>query len=163
MILPVLQSLAKDHSFRLKIVGAGTDVSVAGIDIESLPWNLEREIRDFQSIDIGLYPIDSSAYSEWAKGKSGFKAVQYLAVGVPYVATPLGGSLEIGEAGATHFFASTEDEWYRALKILITDEERRREMGRRGREFALQHYTLEAHAEILAKALKQAFRSAQPA
>lgn len=158
-VLPVLQSLVKEHSFRLKIVGAGTDVSVEGLDIESLSWSLEREVQDFQSIDIGLYPIDASVYSGWAQGKSGFKAVQYLAVGVPYVATPIGGSLEIGEEGETHFFASTDDEWYRALKVLITDEERRREMGRRGREYALQHYTLEAHAEILANALKEGFQS----
>jgi glycosyltransferase involved in cell wall biosynthesis len=157
-IFPVLSSLAKEHEFRLKIVGAGRDVvSVAGVQVENLPWNLAREVADFQSIDVGLYPIDASLYSgKWAQGKSGFKAVQYMAVGVPYVATPVGGSAEIGEAGRTHFFASTEDEWYRSLKTLLADAACRRQMGAAGRRHAVEHYGLEDQAEKLAAALREA-------
>ena len=105
-IFPVLSELAREYKFRLKIVGAGKDeVSVTGVEVENLPWKLEREVSDFQSIDIGLYPIDASLYSgKWAFGKSGFKAIQYMAVGIPYVATPVGGSAEIGEAGHHAFF-----------------------------------------------------------
>src|SRR6266446_9485879 len=89
-IFPVLTDLAKDYDFRLKVVGAGKDkITVPGVEVENLRWSLEREVQDFQSIDIGLYPIDASLYSgKWAAGKSGFKAIQYMAVGVPYVATP---------------------------------------------------------------------------
>src|SRR4029077_9074262 len=116
-IFPVLTELAKDYDFRLKVVGAGKDeITVPGVEVENLRWNLEREVQDFQSIDIGLYPIDASLYSgKWAAGKSGFKAVQYMAVGVPYVATPVGGSAEIGEVNTTHFFASSDAEWRSAL------------------------------------------------
>ena len=155
-IFPVLTSLAKHYDFRLRVVGAGNDVTVPGVEVENLPWQLDREVEDFQSIDIGVYPIDGSLYGgRWAQGKSGFKAVQYMAVGVPYVATPVGGSAEIGEAGVTHFFASSEDEWYRALEILLRDQSRRLEMGRSGREHALAHYTIAAHADILADALHE--------
>ena len=72
-IFPALSELAKEYRFRLKIVGAGTDeVSIPGVEVENLPWTLEREVSDFQSIDIGLYPIDASLYSgKWASGKSG--------------------------------------------------------------------------------------------
>jgi len=157
-IFAVLSSLAKDHEFSLKVVGAGrTDITIPNVKVESLPWKLEREVNDFQSIDIGLYPIDASLYSDnWAQGKSGFKAVQYMAAGVPYVATPVGGSAEIGEVGRTHLFASTDDEWYRTLKMLIADENLRREMGAAGRSHAIEHYGLEAQADKLVAALREA-------
>jgi glycosyltransferase involved in cell wall biosynthesis len=162
-ILPVLSSLARTHPFRLKVVGAGkTDVAIAGVEVENLPWDLEREVQDFQSIDIGLYPIDASLYSgKWALGKSGFKAIQYMAVGVPFVATPVGGSAEIGEAGLTHFFASTNDEWYRTLQTLIGDTERRREMGAAGRRHVVEHYGIQTQADIFAGALREASESAE--
>jgi len=157
-IFPVLSSLANRYDFRLKIVGAGRDaVSVPGVKVDNVPWSLESEVGDFQSIDIGLYPIDASLYSgKWAQGKSGFKAVQYMAVGVPYVATPVGGSAEIGEAGVTHFFASGNDEWYRTLECLITDADRRGDMGVAGRAHAIAHYGLEDQADKLAAVLREA-------
>ena len=157
-IFPVLRELARKCDFRLKVVGAGKDeVILSGVEVENLPWRLEREVQDFQSIDVGLYPIDSSLYSgKWAFGKSGFKAIQYMAVGIPYVATPVGGSAEIGEAGATHFFASTKDEWHQALERLITDAEQRRRMGVAGRRHVTEYYGLAAQADKLAAALEEA-------
>jgi len=158
-VFPVLENLAQRHKIRLKVVGAGTDdVTIPGVEVENLRWNLEREVADFQSIDIGLYPIDEALYAGWASGKSGFKAVQYMAVGVPYVATPVGGSGEIGEAGVTHLFARTPDEWYQALEELIVNPERRREMGAAGRAHATTHYALEDQADKLAEVLRKAAR-----
>jgi len=157
-IFSVLSELAKNYSFRLKVVGAGKDeVSISGVEVENLPWRLEREVQDFQSIDVGLYPIDSNLYSgKWAFGKSGFKAIQYMAVGIPYVATPVGGSAEIGEAGATHFFASTKEEWHQALERLITDAEQRQRMGAAGRRHVTENYGLSEQADKLAAALEEA-------
>jgi glycosyltransferase involved in cell wall biosynthesis len=157
-IFPVLEQLAKTLQFRLKVVGAGREViSIPGVEIENVPWKLEREVEDFQSLEIGLYPIDAALYSEkWAAGKSGFKAIQYMAVGIPYVATPVGGSAEIGEVGTTHFFASTGDEWRDALKELIVDSDKRKWMGAAGRRHVVAHYGLSAQADKLAEALREA-------
>lgn len=156
-IFPVLTDLAKQHDLKLRVVGAGRDdFTVPGVSLENLPWSLEREVADFQSIDIGLYPVDEKVYAGWAAGKSGFKAIQYLAVGAPYVATPVGGSSEIGEAGLTHLFATTPDEWYRALEELIVNPERRREMGEAGRRHAIEHYALPKLADELADVLQTA-------
>ena len=157
-IFPALRALAGKYPFRLRVVGAGkSDVSIPGVEVENLPWSLAREVEDFQSIDIGLYPIDASLYSgKWAFGKSGFKAIQYMAVGVPYVATPVGGSAEIGEPGRTHMVARTDDEWQSALAGLITNAERRSEMGSAGRRHVIEHYGLEDQADKLADALREA-------
>lgn len=157
-IFPILSELARTYEFTLRIVGSGRgQVTVPGVEVENLIWNLEREVRDFQSIDIGLYPIDASLYSgKWAAGKSGFKAIQYMAVGVPYVATPVGASAEIGEVGITHFCASTGPEWAGAIETLLKDPQKRREMGAAGRAHSLENYRLETHAEMLASALRDA-------
>jgi glycosyltransferase involved in cell wall biosynthesis len=155
-IFPALRRLAARHDFRLKIVGAGKEgVSVPGVRVENSTWNMEHEVADFQSIDVGLYPLDASLYAGWAAGKSGFKAIQYMSVGVPYVATPVGASAEIGEAGLTNFFASTQDEWYGALETLIVDADRRLQMGAAGRRHVVANYGLPAQADKLSAALHE--------
>jgi glycosyltransferase involved in cell wall biosynthesis len=157
-IFPVLSELSRDHSFRLKVVGAGRDeVKVPGVEVENLPWDLEREVADFQSIDVGLYPIDAALYSgKWAAGKSGFKAIQYMAVGVPYVATAVGGSAEIGAVDETHFFAANYAEWRLALATLISNVELRQRMGAAARRHVIENYGLPAQADKLAAALRDA-------
>jgi glycosyltransferase involved in cell wall biosynthesis len=160
-IFPVLRELATKHEFVLKVVGAGKDeVSIPGVKVENAMWEMGREVADFQSIDVGLYPLDASLYAGWAAGKSGFKAIQYMGVGVPYVATPVGASAEIGEAGVTHLFASTPDEWYGALETLIVNEGRRLKMGEAGRRHVVEHYGLPAQADKLSEALRAAAKRA---
>jgi glycosyltransferase involved in cell wall biosynthesis len=157
-IFPVLQDLAKTHPFKLKIVGAGTNtVNIPGVEVDNLEWRLEREVEDFQSFDVGLYPIDASLYAEkWAAGKSGFKAIQYMAVGIPFVAAPVGAMAEIGEAGVTHLLATSNDDWFQTLHLLLADAQRRQTMGASGRRHAIEHYSLAEQADKLAAALNEA-------
>ncbi len=147
-VFPALQHLARKYSFRLKIVGAGRDqITIPGVEVENLKWRLDREISDFQSFDIGLYPVIED---NWSVGKSGFKSVQYMAVGIPFVTSPVGACAEIGEPDVTNFLAQTTDEWVNALERLLVDEDLRRRMGSGGRQHALAHYTLSLQADKLA-------------
>lgn len=156
-IFPALQRLAREHRFRLKVVGAGREqIAIPGVEVENLAWSLAREIADFQSFDIGLYPIIEN---DWSVGKSGFKSVQYMAVGMPFVTTPVGASAEIGKPNVTHFFARTEDDWCAALAQLLTDENLRRCMGAAGRQYAVEHYTVAAQAQKLADVFRSALRA----
>jgi glycosyltransferase involved in cell wall biosynthesis len=151
-LLGVLARVAKVHPFRLRIVGSGRDsIDVDGVETEVLPWSLERDIDDFVSLVVGLYPI---ANDEWASGKSGFKAIQYLSAGVPYVVSPVGIAAQLGEAGRTHLVARTPEEWYAALCELLASPERRQAMGRAAREYALAHFDIERHADELARELR---------
>ena len=109
-------------------------------------------MEDFQSFDIGLYPIVDDG---WSAGKSGFKAIQYMAVGIPYVVTPLGAGAEIGELGVTHLCASSRDEWCGVLSRLLQDGELRGRMGLAGCEHVLRHYHLSAQVERIAELLRQ--------
>lgn len=153
-IFPVLQRLARDRRFRLKIIGSGRkQIDIAGVEVEAVSWSLAREISDLQSFDIGLYPL---LPDEWAAGKSGFKAVQYMAMGVPFVTMPVGACAEIGEENITHFLARTEDDWCVALAQLLADAKLRLRMGAAGRAYAVKHYSLAAQAQKLGDAFRAA-------
>jgi glycosyltransferase involved in cell wall biosynthesis len=155
-VFPVLRQLARSHKFRLKVIGAGRErIDLEGVEVENLKWSLRREVDDFRSFDVGLYPIIPD---EWSAGKSGFKSIQYMAVGVPFVVTPFGAAAEIGEAGATHFAASTPAQWGDALARLLSDAALRRRMGEAGRRHASAFYSLPAQADKLAAALREAAR-----
>lgn len=157
-IFPVLQDLARKYDFILKIVGAGrNEIKLDGVRIENLDWSLEREIADFQSLDIGLYPLEAteSVSKEWLAGKSGFKAIQYMAVGIPFVVTPIGVCAEIGIENETHFSALNREQWYESLVKLLKSADLRKEMGRNGRSYALKHYTVARQTEKIADVIQK--------
>ena len=147
-LMPVFRRLASTHRFRLRIIGSGrSDLHVDGVPVELRPWAIEREVEDLQSCDVAVYPLASD---EWAQGKSGFKAIQYLSCGIPYVASPVGIVASIGTPGVTHLEARTEDEWFAALSRLLTDAALRDGMGRAGRSYAVEHYSTRQAAATLA-------------
>jgi glycosyltransferase involved in cell wall biosynthesis len=139
---PIFDALAPEHRFTLTIIGSGRS------EIDARPWRLESEAEDFRSFDIGVYPIADDA---WSAGKSGLKAVQYMASGVPFVMSPVGVCATMGIPGETHFNATTDEEWLAALRRLLVDAELRATMGRAGRKFAEEHYSLDASADVLAE------------
>jgi glycosyltransferase involved in cell wall biosynthesis len=146
-LMPVFRRLAETTPFRLKVIGAGRNETVDGVDVEFIPWTLEREVADLQSFDLAVYPIIAD---EWAEGKSGFKAIQYLSCGVPYVATPVGVVREIGLRDVTHFEARTSEEWLEALRRLANDASLRARLGAAGRAYAVEHYSTQRSASALA-------------
>lgn len=149
-ITPALEKLAHKHSFKLKVIGGGRAMTVRGVDVEESDWSLGREVDDFSSLDIGLYPLTDDP---WSRCKSGFKAVQYLCCGVPFVASPVGVVKEIAEQSNAALLASTTDEWFAALDRLLTDQALRAQMRRDGREFALGRYRFEDQAAKLGEIL----------
>ena len=154
-LFPVLQDLARKYDFTLKIVGAGKEkIEIEGVRVENTVWKLESEIEDFQSLDIGLYPLETSVSvsKEWLMGKSGFKAIQYMSIGIPFVVTPIGVCSEIGIENETHYAASNKEQWYKALSQLLESAALRKKMGGNGREFALKHYTVPQQTDKIADA-----------
>jgi glycosyltransferase involved in cell wall biosynthesis len=163
-LFPVLRDLSKKYDFTLKIVGAGKDkIEVEGVALENLKWNLAREVEDFQSLDIGLYPIEtsSSANREWLLGKSGFKAIQYMSIGIPFVVTPIGVCAELGIENKTHFVASTKEQWFKVLEELLESAKLRTQMGSKGREYALANFTVSQQADKIANVFRSAIEKGQ--
>lgn len=111
--------------------------------VEFVAWSKETEMEDLMPIDIGLMPLTNDA---WAKGKCGFKALQYLALGIPAVVSPVGINTTIVKQGITGFVCTTDEEWLSALRTLISDAELRNRMGREGRTMVEQHYSVRSNA-----------------
>ena len=156
-ILPVIYTLGRSFDFDLKIIGAGAiRVNTQNVRVQSLDWDLKREPDDFGSLDIGLYPIfpEGAANEEWIKGKSGFKAIQYMACGVPFVMSPVGVCAEIGTPGVTHFNAETEEDWYNSLGSMLREPEIRRKMGMAARQYSLDNLGIGRQADKMAEVIK---------
>jgi glycosyltransferase involved in cell wall biosynthesis len=154
-IVPALQKLAARRRFLLRVVGA--ELEAPGVTVENVRWSLEREVADFQSLDVGLYPLVEDA---WSVGKSGFKAVQYMACGVPVVASPVGVTTEMIRDGDNGFMARDEDEWVARLEHLIDDVALRRFLGAQGRRDAVARWSLSAHAPRFVAAVRAAMEAA---
>jgi glycosyltransferase involved in cell wall biosynthesis len=151
-LAPVLQRVAATHRFRMRISGAGAPVEMPGVSVDDVPWALEREVELFNTCDVGVYPLPDD---EWSKGKCGFKAIQFMACGVPVVASAVGVNREIVEDGVNGFLASTADEWVDKLGRLLTDPALRRRFGDAGRRTIEQRYSLEVNAPHLAEVLRR--------
>ena len=142
LLRPVFRRLTKRRPFRLRVIG-NFDYELEGVDLEVIRWTLEREVSDLQGIDIGVYPL---ALEEWATGKSGLKAIQYMAFGIPCVATNIGTAPMIIRDGENGLLVRTEDEWIVALERLIDDPELRRRLGQQARKDAVERYSTRAVA-----------------
>jgi glycosyltransferase involved in cell wall biosynthesis len=150
-LFPVLQEVAQQHPIILRVVGAGCDVKIPSVQVDNRRWSLDTELSDLQSFDIGLYPIIED---NWSLGKSGFKAVQYMAVGVPAVCSPVGATCDIVQDGVHGFLPSNPAEWVERLSLLIQDKLLRHKMGQAGRERVEEWYCLEKQAPRLQSALE---------
>jgi glycosyltransferase involved in cell wall biosynthesis len=153
-IVPALQTLAGRRRFRLRVLG-GT-LEAPGVPVESVPWTLESEVAEFQALDIGLYPL---VEDDWSLGKSGFKAVQYMACGAPVVASPVGATTDIVRDGDTGFFATNHDAWVDRLTRLIDDTALRSRLGAAGRADAVARWSLQHHAPRFVAVVQAAMRS----
>lgn len=102
-------------------------------------WTVETEICDLLKIDIGIMPLPDDS---WAKGKCGFKALQYMALEIPCVIAPVGVNIEIIKPGINGFLATTPSEWVEQLSQLIVNRELIKKLGSNGRETVEQHYSV---------------------
>jgi len=147
-----LRRLAATDKFVLRLSGTAEPVHLDGVTTVEEPWRMDREVELFNTCDIGVYPLPDD---EWARGKCGFKAIQFMACGVPVVAAAVGVNREIIQDGVNGFLASNEEEWTAALKRLIADPDLRRRIGAAGRRTIEERYSLAVHAPRLASLLSE--------
>lgn len=137
---PVFQKLAKRTDFRLRVIG-NFDYELPGVDLEVIRWSKEREVQDLQGIDIGVYPLPQD---DWVLGKSGLKAIQYMAFGLPTVASNVGMTPLIIRHEENGLLVRRDEEWVDSLERLIADSALRRRLGQAAREDAVAKYSTAA-------------------
>ena len=138
LILPVLQELEKKYSFTfLVIADKKPDLSLNSLQFR--PWSKETEIQDLMRLDIGLMPLSDDL---WSQGKCGFKALQYMALGIPAIASPVGVNNQIIEDGVNGYLCDSPDKWYHKIETMILNPGLRKTFGKNGREKVIQKYSV---------------------
>ena len=156
VLLPVLQDAARRRRFRLLVIYNGSPQRWPLPDVEWRPWSASSEVDDLLAMDIGLMPQPDE---EWAKGKCGLKALQYMALGIPTVASRNGVLPEIIQHGRSGLLATSHPEWIDALTMLVDDWKVRADIGREARTTVDERYGAAAHVPRIARILRDVWES----
>jgi glycosyltransferase involved in cell wall biosynthesis len=147
----VLREAYAQHPFVLRVSGAEDRFQIPGVEVRQEPWALAREVELFNTCDVGVYPLTDD---DWARGKCGFKAIQFMACGVPVVASAVGVNKEIIEDGVNGFLASSPREWVEKLGRLLGDPALRAAFSAAGRRTVEERYSLRVQAPRLTSVLR---------
>lgn len=149
---PVFEKLSGEFEIRLKLLGASEGLSLPGIE-QVIRWTEEEEASVIQSFNVGIMPLEDNI---WERGKCGYKLIQYMGCGVPVVGTPIGVNNEIIIDGWNGFKATTLEDWYNSLRLLIKNGiDYEREMGQNGRKHVEENYSLQMSQQKYLMLLKE--------
>ena len=153
-LAPVIERLREHTAIRAVAVGARPD-QVMGTPFEALPWSESTEATLVAGFDIGIMPLPDEP---WERGKCGYKLIQYMACGIPVVASPVGVNKEIVVPGVNGALADTPEQWLAALARLADDPAERSRQGAEGRRRVEEWYSLQAQAPRLLAIVQEAAR-----
>ncbi len=145
-VIPTLQLLRQKRPFTLLII-SNKPPAFRFDGMEFLPWRKESEIEDLAKIDIGIMPLKDDV---WAQGKCGLKILQYMAMGIPPVASAVGVNVDIIDSGATGFLCRTQDDWAENLERLLTDDTLCKKMGTAARTRVQNSYSVDSNSSNFA-------------
>ncbi len=153
LAVPALKKIQDRYGdrVRFKLIG---DPSYRNeeLGVQGEAWRKDREIEDLCELDIGIMPLPDT---EWAKGKCGLKALQYMALQIPPVVSPVGVNNEIVEDGVNGALAGNEEEWVDKLSRLIEEKELRKQMGEEARKTVESEYSVEANKELYIRTFQE--------
>ncbi len=150
--LPYLKPLAPVFArlgIKLRVIAAGDPLAL-GFPVDFRPWRLETELAELTQVGIGIAPL---ADGLWERGKCGLKLLQYMACGIPVVASPVGVHNQIVQHGINGYFATEPVEWESYLRELIANPALREQLGAAGRALIQQRYDIRQAAECVASVL----------
>ncbi len=148
--LKPLKSVFETLGTKPRVIASG-DPAPLGFGVEFRPWRLETEMEELSQIGVGIAPLPDTP---WEQGKCGVKILQYMACGIPVVASPVGANKSIITHGVNGFLATRPEEWTTALRSLIADPGLRQRFGTAGRETVKQRFHVRRAAEAVNSVLR---------
>lgn len=145
----VLKQLSNRINIKLLVIG-DKNFAIEGVDVEAYDWEKSIELPTISRFDVGLYPLPDE---EWVYGKSSLKAIQYMAMGIPTVATAIGTNFRVIENDESGFLVNNQQEWVQAILKLSSDEALRRRIGEKARQKVVDHFSIQANKDIYLKIL----------
>ncbi|MEO6545255.1 MAG: glycosyltransferase family 4 protein [Nitrospiraceae bacterium] len=158
LLIPVIRELQRTERVQFRVISSRPPV-LPGVNLDFRLWSLEGEVADLQGGHIGVMPLSDT---EWSRGKCGLKLLQYMALGLPAVASPIGVNREIISDGANGFLASTKEEWHATLIRLCRDSELRIRIGQAARKTVESEYSLSVWGPRLADRYRMIINENRP-
>jgi glycosyltransferase involved in cell wall biosynthesis len=151
-LIEPLAALQEYHPTNLRIIGGG-NIAIPGVHVEAVDWSEPTEAQSIVAGDVGVMPLRDTA---WERGKCGYKLIQYMACGLPVIASPVGINNDIVEEGVNGYLANTSADWLGALKMLANDSALRARLGSAGRKKVEAQYCTQIVGPRLAELLIRA-------
>jgi glycosyltransferase involved in cell wall biosynthesis len=146
MLSETFQKLARSSRIRIKVICSDT-IQIPGVEVDFMPWSITTQEREIALFDIGVMPLPAN---KWSEGKCGYKALQYMAAGVPPVVSDVGINREIVGHGKEGLVVSNPESFYTAILSLVNSRDQRIELGRNARKKAETYYSVEVIGKNLA-------------
>ena len=141
-LFPVLRRFAGRAA--LRVISDATDdldfSRLGNLEHTFVTWSIENEVREAARFDIGVMPLPDN---RWTRGKCGFEALQYMALGIPAVCSPVGINSKIIRHEMDGYLLNSPEEWYETLARLIADGDERQRLGAAGRRRVEETYALD--------------------
>ena len=149
LIDDVINKIQENYECPIHIIGS-TKKKFNFNNYKSFKWTSKSEVRILNTIDIGLYPLPNE---EWVKGKSGLKAIQFMALGIPVVATDTEINRKVIINNKTGFLVKSNKDWIKKIKLLIKNKELRYKMGLNGIKHVEKNFSINANKGTYLKIL----------
>ena len=143
-LVPILQELEQKYTFKFVVI-SNEKPNWNLKSLEFIKWSKASEIEDLMTFDIGVMPLKEDV---WAKGKCGFKALQYMSLGVPAIVSPVGVNINIVDDGVNGFIASTPEEWKNTLAQFLQHPEKVKEMAKAARKKIVENYSVKSNSAL---------------
>lgn len=150
-VIRPLSVIGREGPVRLVVIG-GKAPTVPQVEVREVPWSEASEVAEINGFDVGIMPLPDD---EWTRGKCAFKLIQYLACGVPVIASRVGANVDV-VTDQCGYLAADAEEWIGALRSLRDDPGQRQRMGQAGRARIEQHYSLRRNLPLLAEVIRRA-------
>lgn len=137
-----LKKLAEKYPGKISITVIGdSHYQNKTLPVRAYDWNKDEELEKLASFDIGIMPLPDD---NWAKGKCGLKGLQYMALGIPTLMSPVGVNTEIIQDGENGYLAGNDEEWIEKISLLIESPDLRKRIGAAGRQTVEERYSFNA-------------------